>query len=134
MRASNEFASRGKPAPTPWHATSLFAERSYKGSGGPGEGPEERDQIALLGSGESERHDLLIQVRTRCAAVVVVFDDVFERRQAPIVHVGGRVLDVAKRGHFEGTSIFVPSRHDLTAQVARAPREHPATQRLEERQ
>ena len=59
---------------------------------------QKRGNFLLLGGGEMQRANLGVEARIPVAAAIVILDDVFESREAAIVHVGRGARDLAKGG------------------------------------
>src|SRR5262249_5436132 len=64
---------------------------------------EQRDDRVDLALGERKRLDAAVEVGIRLAALVVVVEDVPQRLQRAVVHVGRRDADVAELERLEGT-------------------------------
>ena len=76
-----------------------------------------REQIGFLGRGQLEWKNLFVELRVGDPAFVVMFDDVFERRQAPVVHVGCVAGHFAERWSLEGPFVAFDLGHLIPAKV-----------------
>src|SRR5690348_6395233 len=50
-----------------------------------------------------QRPNILVQVRIRVAAAIVVIDDFFERRETSVVHIRSGARGLAEGGNLEGS-------------------------------
>ena len=79
---------------------------------------QKRDQISTLGREETEWSDVAVEERIGSTTSIIKFDDVLERCQTSVVHVGGGSSDVAKGGSLERATIRRGLRYDEAIRVA----------------